>query len=408
MRAILTNSGSAGDIWPFLALAVEMQRHGHEPILALAPNFASMAERWNVPFVALGPKIEFEELRDLAAAVLTATTSARQTRPLLARALQALPQIFRDLRDLCRDADVLICGTVQPCGRMVHEVLGIPFVSVHTVSFAVWGTAQMRQAVAPMINFYRQREGLPPLRDPIVADAHSPQMALHAISRYVLRRPPNWPAHYHVTGYFFLDEEEWEPDPELTEFMASGDPPVVIGFGSAMHHDPAALTELVLDAIQRVGCRAIIQQGWSGLGQRQIPSNVHLAGFVPHSWLFPRAACVVHHGATGTTGATLRAGVPAVFVPHAYEHPLNGEVARELGIAGPPLPYLQLSAERLAAAIADSLANPRYRETAAALSQKVQAEQGVQTARQLIEQLIETDATRQASPALAEQQGGIV
>jgi sterol 3beta-glucosyltransferase len=390
MRAVLTNLGSTGDIWPFLALAVELQRHGHEPILAFSPNFASLAQQHNLPFMPIGEALDLEQLRDTVADILTKPNSAAQTLPLLTSALKPLPQMFSALRDVCRDADVLICGTAQPAGRMVHEAIGIPFVSVHTVSFAVWGTAALRQVVAPLINSYRVREGLKPLRDPIVADAHSPQLAIHAISRYVLRRPTSWPSHYHIVGYFFLDDaEEWQPDPALAEFVTAGDPPVVIGFGSAMHGDPVALTELVFEAIERAGCRAILQQGWSGLGKQQIPPHVHLAGFVPHSWLFPRAGCVVHHGATGTTGATFRAGVPGVYVPHAYEHPLNAEVARELGCAGPAIPYQQLTAERLAAAITTTLSNPRYREAARVLGEQVRAEQGVRAARQLIEALVE-------------------
>lgn len=398
MRAILTNLGSTGDVWPFVALAAELQRAGHEPVLAFSPNFAGLAQQHALPFVPIGPPVDLEQIRDMAAAIVTSSNSAAQTRPLLASALQSLPQMFRELSDLCRDADVIICGTAQPAGRMVHETLGIPFVSVHTVSFAVWGTNPLRQVVAPLINAYRVREGLPPLRDPIVADAHSPQLALHAVSRYVLRPPANWPAHYHITGYFYLDDEQnWQPDPALVEFMDAGEPPVVIGFGSAMHHDPAALTTLVLEAIERAGCRAILQQGWSGLGEREIPSNVHIIGFVPHSWLFPRAACVVHHGATGTTGATFRAGVPGVYVPHAYEHPLNAEVARQLGCAGPAIPYTRLTAERLGTAIAATLAQPAYQQAAAALGERVRAETGVQTARLLIERLVTTESIAQPS-----------
>jgi sterol 3beta-glucosyltransferase len=400
MRAVLTNLGSTGDVWPFIALAAELRRHGHEPILAFSPNFSSLAERQGLAFAPIGPALELEKLRDMAAALLTTSNTAAQTRPLLASALQSLPQMFRELCDLCRDADVIICGTAQPAGRMVHEKLGIPFVSVHTVSFAVWGTNALRQSVGPMINAYRVREGLPSLRDPIVADAHSPQLAIHAVSRSVLRRPADWPSHYHVTGYFYLDDaEDWTPPPDLVEFLAAGEPPVVIGFGSAMHDDPAALTNLVLEAIQRAGCRAILQQGWSGLGERELPPDVYILGFAPHSWLFPRAACVVHHGATGTTGATFRAGVPGVYVPHAYEHPLNAEVARQLGCAGPAIPYARLSAQRLGSAIAATLANPKYREAAAKLGEAVRAEHGVQAARQLIEDLLTNEQVAHASTA---------
>lgn len=391
MRAVLTNLGSTGDIWPFLALAVELRRAGHEPLMAIPPNFAALARSFDLPFTPVGPEFDLEKIRNVVAAIFAAPDSAEQTRPLLASALESLPQMFRELLEICQDADVIICGTAQPAGRMVHEKIEIPFVSLHTVSFALWSTTSMRKVIAPMINYYRAQAGLRPLRDPIVADAHSPQLALHPISRHVLRRPLDWPAQYQVVGYFFLDNDAgWAPDPALEEFIAAGDPPVVIDFGSMIHGDPEALTDLVLAAIARAGCRAIIQRGWSGLGNRQLPPEVHVIGFAPHNWIFPRAGCIVHHGATGTTGATLRAGVPAVVVPHAYEHPLNALIARELHCAGPAIPYSRLTAERLGSAIATTLASSQYHQAAAALSQKIRAEQGVQTACRLIEQLVDS------------------
>jgi len=369
VRVVLTNLGSTGDIWPFLALAVELRRAGHAPLMAIPPNFAALARSFDLPFTPVGPEFDVEKLRSAVEAIFAAPDSAQQTRPLLATALQSLPQMFRELLDICQDADVIICGTTQPAGRMVHETIDIPFVTVHVVSFALWGTAAMRQAIAPMINYYRAQEGLPPLRDPIVADAHSPQLALHPVSRHVLRRPLDWPAHYQVVGYFFLDNDEgWTPDPALEEFIAAGEPPVVIDFGSMIHEDPEALTDLVLAAIAQAGCRAIIQRGWTGLGNRQLPPEVRVIGFTPHNWIFPRAGCIVHHG----------------------EHPLNAEIARELNCAGPPIPYSRLTAERLGSAIATTLASTQYHQAAAVLSQKIRAEHGVQTACRLIEQLVDS------------------
>jgi len=387
MRAILTSSGAAGDIWPFLALGTELRRHGHAPILASAPHLAPFAERQKLPFVPLGAELDMAMLRTLSSEMFAASGSAKQMNPLLAAELERLPDMFRQLVDLCRDADVIICGTGQPIGQMIHETIGIPFVSIHTTNFALWGSTLARQATAQMINLYRARLGLPTLRDVSAADSNTPLLVLYAVSRYTLRLPRQWPANHHVIGYFFLDDDEpWTPAPALAEFVASGEPPVVISFGSMLHADPAQVTQTLLDGVAQAGCRAILQQGWSGLGQLELPANVHGIGFVPHSWLFPRAGCVVHHGATGTTGATLRAGVPSVVVPHAYEHPLNAELLRELACAGPPIPFAKLTAERLGSAISATLSSPRYHEAAAALGEKVRAEQGVQMARQLIEQ----------------------
>ncbi|HYO58871.1 glycosyltransferase [Archangium sp.] len=114
-----------------------------------------------------------------------------------------------------------------------------------------------------------------------------------------------------------------------------------------MHHDAEALTGLILEALRELGGRAIIQRGWAGLARHALPEGVLAVDFVPHSWLFPRAACVVHHGGAGTTAAAFRAGVPAVIVPHTLEQPLWAEFSRALGCTVSVIPFQQLSAASL-------------------------------------------------------------
>ncbi|MCA1566112.1 MAG: glycosyltransferase [Acidobacteria bacterium] len=386
MRAVLTNFGSTGSVHPYLALAVELQRHGHQPIMALSPYFKPLAERLGLQFAAVGPDLK-ELQQNINEAMMDMPESAGEISALFAPLAEALPQMFDDLRAACRDADVLISGPVQPAGRMVHEITSIPFVTVQNVHFSSGGTIAFQQATASIINPFRAQFGLPPLRDPLM-DANSSQLVLYAMSRHVRKPLLEWPPHYHMTGYFFLDMEERQPDPALLEFLAAGEPPVVLTFGSMTHDDPGMLTELLLDAVRIAGCRAIIQHGWSGLAQRRLPPNVYAAGFMSHSWLFPRAACVIHHGGSGTTAAVFRAGVPSVFVPHAWEQDIWAELGRELGCAKAVIPYPELTAERLGKTIAATLSDPHTRTAAATLGEKIRSEPGVRLARQLIEELI--------------------
>jgi sterol 3beta-glucosyltransferase len=399
LRAVLTSIGTTGDIYPFLALAAELQRHGHQSVLALSPAFEAQVKRLGLSFAPVGPDIQ-DALQNIVSARLEMTeffTSVKAIRDFFSPIASALPQMFQDLRAVCQGADVLIAGPTQPAAQMIHELTGLPFAVVAVNPPGAGTEPTLQQARLAMVNPLRQQHGLSPLHDLTTAFA-SPQLNLHAMSRHTIPRPATWPAHYHLTGYFYLDDPSWQPDPQLVEFLAAGEPPVVISFGSMMHGDPAALSDLLLAAIQRVGCRAIIQQGWSGLAQSALPANVYPLGFTPHSWLFPRAACVVHHGGAGTTGAVLRAAVPQVFVPHTADQPIWADSVRSLGCAGPTVPYAQLTSERLAEAIAATLAEPRYRQAAVALGEKIRAEGGVSKARRLIEDLVEHSGLKETEP----------
>jgi sterol 3beta-glucosyltransferase len=391
MRAILTNFGTMGDIQPFLALACELRHQGDNPVLAFSPNFASRIEELNLDFIPIGPDLRKvqNEINFAWTSDQEAHNSTEKMRSLLAPLMSFLPRAYKELRDGCRDAEVLISGPAQPASRMVYETTGIPFVSVQFSHFGGIGTLALQQASRSLINPFRSDLGLPPLQNPLTIDANSPQLALYAMSRHLLPQSSNWPAHYHMTGFFYLDEQ-WEPNPSLVDFIEDGEPPVVITFGSMTHSDPKVITNLIVEAIGMADCRAVIQQGWSGMGERELPPNIFIAGYVPHNWLFPRAACIVQHGGSGTAGAVFRSGIPSVFVPHMHlsDQSIFAELARELGCAGPVVHYGNLSATRLADAIKTVLTNRGYYEAAGALAEKIRAEEGTKRARQLIVELV--------------------
>jgi UDP:flavonoid glycosyltransferase YjiC (YdhE family) len=77
--------------------------------------------------------------------------------------------------------------------------------------------------------------------------------------------------------------------------------------------------DIILNAVDRTGIRALVSAGWAELGASDdIPESVFIVkGNIPHDWLFAegRVAAVCHHGGAGTTAAGLRLGVPTIVVP---------------------------------------------------------------------------------------------
>ena len=200
---------------------------------------------------------------------------------------------------------------------------------------------------------------------------------LLGFSPAVLPRPREWPEPMHVTGYWFLDlASQFTPPPELVDFLAAGPPPVAIGFGSMAARDPKAMTELVIAACQQAGARGILLTGWGGLRQRDLPPDLFQLDAVPHDWLYPRVAGVIHHGGSGTTAAALRAGVPSLAVPFGFDQPLWAERLFRLGAGVEPIPQTELDLERLTAAIRALVGDHRLRRRAAELSEVLAAEDG--------------------------------
>lgn len=116
-------------------------------------------------------------------------------------------------------------------------------------------------------------------------------------------------------------DTDWTPPESLTTFLAAGSKPIYIGFGSIVVSDPEELTEIIIEAVKKADVRAILSKGWSGrskatvVAERIYPDCIYAIEKIPHDWLFPQVAGVVHHGGAGTTAAGIRAGVPSLIKP---------------------------------------------------------------------------------------------
>jgi UDP:flavonoid glycosyltransferase YjiC (YdhE family) len=226
-----------------------------------------------------------------------------------------------------------------------------------------------------------------PFWGPFKADCLQHCPILYGYSPSVIPKPLDWDDHIHVTGYWFLDPaDDWAPPPALLEFLQAGPPPVYVGFGSMSSRKPEETADLILRALARAKQRAIMLSGWGGLHKVDLPGTIFMVDSIPFSWLFPRVAAVVHHGGAGTTAAGLRAGVPSVIVPFFGDQPFWGQRIAKLGVGPKPVPRKKLTVDRLAEAIQTAVTNDAMRQRAADLGSKIQAEDGVGRAVEIIQQ----------------------
>jgi sterol 3beta-glucosyltransferase len=210
---------------------------------------------------------------------------------------------------------------------------------------------------------------------------------LYGFSPAVIPMPVDW-QNTAVTGYWFLDvASDWIPPASLTKFLEGGERPIYIGFGSMGSRSPEATANLVLQAVEKAGQRAILLSGWGGLRADNVPDSVYLIDSVPHDWLFPRMAGVVHHGGAGTTAAGLRAGIPTIIVPFFGDQGFWGQRVADLGVGTAPIPRKQLTVERLAQAMQTAMSDPVMRQRAANLGAKIRHEDGVGNAVAIVEEI---------------------
>ena len=49
-RIVLTSWGSHGDVFPYLGLALELKRRGHDPVFATSAHYGPLIEEVGIPF----------------------------------------------------------------------------------------------------------------------------------------------------------------------------------------------------------------------------------------------------------------------------------------------------------------------------------------------------------------------
>ena len=183
----------------------------------------------------------------------------------------------------------------------------------------------------PIREWRRDVLGLPPAKGEDQLRG-KPVTKLYAYSPAVLPRPADWDESSVVTGYWFLDAPaDWQPEPALVKFLQEDPPPVYVGFGSMFMQGGARKTEIVLEALRLAGQRGVLATGWGGLTAGNTSDDIFVLDAVPHDWLFPQVAAVVHHGGAGTTGAALRAGKPTVICPFVGDQPFWGRRVARFG-----------------------------------------------------------------------------
>ena len=411
MHTTILALGSYGDVLPIATLGKALKVAGHDVRFATFENFEKMAVQH---------ELDFHPIRGDSQAILSAGSGRALTESgqNFMRAWWAAMQSFGGFGDsIAHDLSPLLGGGTDiiinqmPAGLYGYDLaekLSVPMMMAavmpmnrtryfpmlafppllaqlpgyNAVSYRILEQL-MWQWFRPAVNRWRKETlGLPKqsfggyFRE--VGTASIP--ILNGFSSQVVPRPPDWGGDVHMTGYWFPEEENWQPPADLLAFIEGGLPPVFIGFGSMSVRDPEGTTAVILEALKQSGLRGILHAGWAGIGNNDLPDRVFKIDYAPYGWLFPKMAAVVHHGGSGTTAFGLRAGIPSLIVPFLFDQFYWGRRVFALGAGPKPIPFRKLSVARLAEALTLATTDGLMRERALMLGEKIRAENGIKKA----------------------------
>ena len=402
MRFSIHTLGTRGDVQPYLALALGLKAKGHDVLLVAPAQFSDAAAARGVELASLPSGfLELLDAPEVRSVIGNSGAGFGAGFKLLKR--------YRGLMRPLLDAEWSAARDFCPDVILHHpKALGAPHIATRLgvqlfLVSPIPGFTPTAAFPSPVLPF----SSLGPLNRPSHAlmihgakflfartvtawrkevlgltrhqSPARPLGTLYGYSPSVITRPSDWGDDVAVTGYWFLDSPDWEPDPELRAFLSAGDPPVYVGFGSMPGSDPQRLAGVVVDGLRRAGKRGLLATVGGALSPVGVANDIHVIAGAPHDRLFPLVDAVVHHGGAGTTGAALRAGKPMAICPFIGDQPFWARRARELGVGPVVLDKHKMDADAFAGALR-ALDEPLVRARAGELAQALQSEDGVATA----------------------------
>lgn len=399
--------GTEGDTRPLAALCRALIDAGHDARLLADRSTLASAHALNVPCAPLAGDIKQALDPDEALGAIVGKRSGAQA---TAKALASIADAhtgawMRDVKAAAEDSDAIVWSALASfVGLSVAECLRIPAIGASMIPITPardFASPFLPPAIVPgflnrashtFVNaaIWRAfRRATNAARVDVCALAPRRRVwndhpIVYGISRTLLPQPADWPEHALVCGQWAAPQApaDWTPPAALADFLAAGEAPIYLGFGSMAGFDRRRMVRVLIEAIGER--RAVFHAGWSGIDPSELPPNFCVVGDTPHAWLFPRVSLAIHHGGAGTTHSATRAGAPSVVVPFAGDQFFWAHRLHRLGAAAKPADRKSLDSGELARAI-DFALRPGTRSRAAELGKAMRAEDGLHSAVAAIE-----------------------
>jgi UDP:flavonoid glycosyltransferase YjiC (YdhE family) len=437
-RIVLNTFGSLGDLHPYVAIALELKRRGHQPVVATHGLYRERVEALGLEFAPVRPN--GENWDDPAGVIREAMDAKRGSEVVLKKlVLPYLREGRDDLLEAARGADLIVDHVLAFAAPLVAASLHVPRVSttlqplamfsrhdppvnpsvpwlrpLRNLGPAAWGilwwlARLSTQGYFRELTALRREMSLPATNAHPMFDGASAELHLVLFSPELAGPQPDWPASAVQTGFPVHDRgEAGERLPlALDVFLRQGTPPIVFTLGSSAIFAADGFYVAAAQAARALGRRAVLMTGDESLNPVPgVPPVAHApAGapivtvpYAPHSEVMPRACAVVHQGGVGTTAQAMLAGRPMLVVPFSHDQPDNADRLRRKGVAR-VLERSRVTAEAFTRELAALLADEPLAARAQAMALRMKQEPGAAGAADAIEALLVRSGRVSGHPA---------
>ncbi len=360
IRFLFNPSGTAGDVYPYLAVGMELKNRGHEVFILTNSMYQDVVQKHGLNFVPIGEHIDLVQIRN----------ESRIHKPQASwkvamkwGAIGTMQDSYEQIEKLQLKGRTVIGAPAWSLGaRIARDALQVPLVTLVLNPFILRSTVlppvtpgmympdwmprwmKLEQywfadtfLVEPLIgkdiNAFRAAHGLPRVRRYMNGWWFSPDLVLGLFHELYVPRPPDWPRQVHYVGHTLWDPEgDPQSNLEIQGFLESGPPPVCFVPGS-VGPGSEAYYSIATEACRTLGVRGLILDKADARLFENLPPFMKHSAYAPLKTVLPKCQAIVHSGCMGTSAQGLRAGLPHIVRPRVNDQPDLARRLERLGVA---------------------------------------------------------------------------
>jgi sterol 3beta-glucosyltransferase len=408
--------GTRGDVQPYIALALGLAKKGHRVTLAAPENFKAFVEGFGLTFHPLYGNAEEGMNSPDGQSVLQSENTIKLMKYFFGVLNGIKIPLRKSYLEGISKVEVIIANSatlpiVSAIAEKQHKKVALtyfmpplvvtsafPLADFDFLNFPWYNKITYKLAhsfywkfVKEETNEFRQELGLPVLKENLLhyIDRQKP-LDMYCISPTLIPQPKDWDAHHQITGVLTVPKQERENHfldtipAELNTWLAEGDKPIYIGFGSNGIGNTAKFTAVINDILTQTNERILFCTGWSRFDSLPQNKNLFVAKYIYHEAILPKCKLGIFHGGAGTLATMLRNHLPVIIISFYTDQPTWGKIVERMKL-GVHIPLKKLTSQKLLTAI-NSAQEPAIKENVIKVGDKIAQEDGLQVAIAAIEE----------------------
>lgn len=144
-------------------------------------------------------------------------------------------------------------------------------------------------------------------------------------------RVSDWPENLELVGFPLFDEIVISARDDADRFIANHGKPIVFTTGTGVKDTDKLFSDGV-DICATLGVSGILVGNNEHKKYSNQPKNILNIGYVDFEYILPKCLAIVHHGGIGTLAQAVKAGIPQIIRPLAFDQNDNADRVKRLGL----------------------------------------------------------------------------